>query len=164
MSPRSELVEVAASMEVPEGFRADAKGDVIVVSPQRPEHWRIILKIAAGIEFNAPHLRTTSDVKIPGTGPNDKAPDIGIFPAEAELHSSNALTFVEVVSASSRETDYADKTEIYATAGVPEYLIVDPARDRWTLHTEPSGDGYSTTVTKPLNTPVDIAGQRFQLS
>jgi hypothetical protein len=79
MSSHDQLVEIAAGMEVPEGFRADAQGDVIVVSPRRPEHWRIISDIDFCIRLNAPSLLTTSDVKIAGTGEHDKAPDIGIF-------------------------------------------------------------------------------------
>ncbi|RDI54157.1 Uma2 family endonuclease [Nocardia mexicana] len=160
MSLHSELVELAADIEVPEGFRADAKGDVIVVSPQRPEHWQIILDTC--IRLHSPELRTTSDVKIPGTGENAKAPDVGVFPKEAELHASNALAFVEVVSPSSRETDYLDKSGIYADAGVPEYLIVDPDRESWTLNTEPADGNYQHTVTKPITTPVTIAGVQVE--
>lgn len=34
MNLHRQLVETAAGMDVPEGFRADANGDVIVVYPQ----------------------------------------------------------------------------------------------------------------------------------
>ena len=163
MSLHDELVELAAGMDVPEGFRADAQGEVIIVSPQRPEHWRIIFDIAFCIRLGAPNLRTTSDVKISGTGEHDKAPDVGIFYMNSELDASRALAFVEVVSQSSRETDYVDKTRIYASAGVPEYLIVDPERAVWTLNTTPTADGYRTTLTKPIETPVEIAGVQVEL-
>ncbi|WP_169816349.1 Uma2 family endonuclease [Nocardia miyunensis] len=160
----NELVELAAEMEVPEGFRADAKGEVIVVSPQRSEHWRIISDIDFRIRLNAPSLRTTSDVKIPGTGERAKAPDVGIFHRNAELHASKALAFVEVVADSSRETDYVDKTSIYATGGVPVYLIVDPDRELWTLHTTPTENRYRNTTTNPINVPIEIAGVSVELN
>ncbi|MQY20348.1 Uma2 family endonuclease [Nocardia macrotermitis] len=163
MSLHNELVEIAAAMDVPEGFRADAKGDVIVVSPQRSAHWHAIFDIAFRIRVKAPGLRIESDVKVAGTGKNDKAPDISIFHINSELHASKALTFVEIVSNSSRETDYIDKPGICAAAGVPEYLIVDPEREVWTLHTEPTSVGYQTVVTEPISAPVEIAGVRVDL-
>jgi hypothetical protein len=86
------------------------------------------------------------------------------FYRNSELHASKALAFVEVVSDSSRETDYVDETRIYARAGVPEYLIIDPQRGVWTLNTHPTEDGgYHNAVTKPIGTPVDLAGVRVEL-
>lgn len=164
MSLHHQLVEVAAGMDVPEGFRADAKGDVIVVSPQRPEHWNIIQEIAFRVRLADATLATTSDVKIAGTGENDKAPDVAIFRKGEPLHAQNALAFFEVVSPSSIEADYIDKAHIYAEAGVPEYLIVDPARETWTLHTSPSDGEYQVTSTKPINTPVHVANIEFELA
>ncbi|MGV9409630.1 Uma2 family endonuclease [Nocardia sp. NPDC003693] len=163
MSLHHQLVEVAAGMDVPEGFRADAKGDVIVVSPQRPEHWNLILEIAVRVRLADPTLLTTSNVKIARTGDNDKAPDVAIFRKDAELHARNALAFFEVVSPSSVEADYIDKTAIYAAAAVAEYLIVDPARETWTLLTNPVDGAYQVTTTKPIATPVRVAGIEFEL-
>ncbi|MET9485472.1 Uma2 family endonuclease [Nocardia sp. NPDC006630] len=163
MSLHHQLVEVAAGMDVPEGFRADAKGEVIVVSSQRPEHWNLILEIAFRVRLADSALITTSDVKIAGTGDNDKAPDVAIFRTGDVLHARNALAFFEVVSPSSIEADYIDKAGIYAAAGVAEYLIVDPAREMWTLHTGPADGAYQITNTKPINTPVHVAGIEFEL-
>ncbi len=56
-----------------------------------------------------------------------------------------------------------DKARIYAAAGVPEYLIVDPERAVWTLNTAPTETGYRTTVTKPLGIPVELAGLQIEL-
>lgn len=163
MSLHRQLVEVAAAMDVPEGFRADANGEVIVVSPQRPEHWNLILEIAFRVRLADSALITTSDVKIAGTGDNDKAPDVAIFRKSDALHARNALAFFEVVSPSSIEADYIDKAGIYAEAGVAEYLIVDPARETWTLHTSPADGAYQVTATKPIGTPVRVAGIEFEL-
>lgn len=80
------------------------------------------------------------------------------------MHAHNALAFFEVVSPSSIEADYIDKAHIYAEAGVPEYLIVDPARETWTLHTSPSDGEYQVTSTKPINTPVHVATIEFELA
>ncbi|MTJ62707.1 hypothetical protein GL305_17635 [Nocardia seriolae] len=154
MSVHHQLVETAAGMDVPEGFRADAKGEVIVVSPQRPEYWNIIQEIAFRVRLADAALTTTSDVKIAGTGENDKAPDVAIFRKGEPLHARNALAFFEVVSPSSIEAGYIDKSRLYAEAGVPEYLIVDPARETWTLHSNPTEGEYRVTSTKPMSTPV----------
>ncbi|GAB2534526.1 Uma2 family endonuclease [Nocardia heshunensis] len=150
-------------MDVPEGFRAHAQGEVIVVSPRRPEHWNIIQEIAFRVRLADAALVTTSDVKIAGTGENDKAPDVAIFRKGEPLHANNALAFFEGVSPSSVEADYIDKARIYAEAGVVEYLIVDPLRETRTLHSSPIDGEYQVTSTKPIITPVEVAGIEFEL-
>ncbi|MEU1209439.1 Uma2 family endonuclease [Nocardia sp. NPDC005825] len=123
----------------------------------------MIQEIAFRVRLADPTLATTSDVKIAGTGDNDKAPDVAIFRKGEPLHAQNALAFFEVVSPSSIEADHIDKARIYAEAGVPEYLIVDPARETWTLHTSPSDGEYQVTSTKPIITPVRVANIEFEL-
>ena len=41
---------------------------------------------------------------------------------------------VEVVSPSSRRMDYSTKNALYSEAGVREYWIVDPAKERTTVY------------------------------
>lgn len=41
---------------------------------------------------------------------------------------------IEIVSPSSRKMDYSTKNALYADAGVREYWIVDPARERTTIY------------------------------
>lgn len=41
---------------------------------------------------------------------------------------------IEIVSPSSRKMDYSTKNALYADAGVREYWIVDPARERTTVY------------------------------
>lgn len=49
---------------------------------------------------------------------------------------------VEVVSPSSRHYDWIDKAKGYAQAGVPLYLVIDPAREEIALFQEPEGSEY----------------------
>ena len=41
---------------------------------------------------------------------------------------------IEIVSPSSRKMDYSTKNSLYANAGVREYWIVDPAKERTTVY------------------------------
>ena len=41
---------------------------------------------------------------------------------------------IEIVSPSSRKMDYSTKNTLYTDAGVREYWIVDPARERTTVY------------------------------
>ena len=65
-------------------------------------------------------------------------PDISVICDPSKLTDrgcSGAPDFiVEVVSPSSRRQDYNLKNSLYATAGVREYWIVDPAKERTTVY------------------------------
>lgn len=65
-------------------------------------------------------------------------PDISVICDRSKLSDrgcEGAPDFIiEVVSPSSRRMDYAVKMQLYADAGVREYWIVDPIKDRTTVY------------------------------
>lgn len=67
-------------------------------------------------------------------------PDVAVVPGRVEdydlRHPREALLLVEVAEASVR-TDRLSKSRIYATAGVPEYWILDLEQDRLEVHRGP---------------------------
>ena len=65
-------------------------------------------------------------------------PDISVICDKSKLSDrgcEGAPDFIiEVVSPSSRRMDYNTKNSVYANAGVREYWIVDPAKERTTVY------------------------------
>lgn len=59
-----------------------------------------------------------------------------------ENHPSTAALVIEI-SISTLERDMK-KAEIYASAGVDEYWIIDPEARRITVHTDPGAKGYDS--------------------
>lgn len=65
-------------------------------------------------------------------------PDISVICETSRLNDrgcEGAPDFIiEIVSPSSRKMDYSTKNSLYADAGVREYWIVDPAKERTTVY------------------------------
>lgn len=65
-------------------------------------------------------------------------PDISVICDENKLDDrgcNGAPDFIiEIVSPSSRTMDYSTKNTVYSNAGVREYWIVDPAKERTTIY------------------------------
>ena len=58
---------------------------------------------------------------------------------------------IEIVSPSSRRTDYSIKNTLYSQSGVREYWIVDPAKERTTIYRYEEDDAPSiSTFDQPL--------------
>jgi Uma2 family endonuclease len=103
---------------------------------------------------------------------NEPEPDFAIVPAEEgrrrDRHPSTALLVVEVAHSSLR-VDRVLKTRLYASAGVPEYWIVDVAREVVEVYRDPDaasgvyrtlntlgrGDALGTPALPQLNVSVD---------
>lgn len=65
-------------------------------------------------------------------------PDISVICDKNKLDDrgcNGAPDFIiEIVSPSSRKMDYSTKMTLYSNAGVREYWIVDPAKERTTIY------------------------------
>lgn len=72
---------------------------------------------------------------------------------------------VEVLSPSSSDIDPGRKLETYASHGVPEYWIVDPATRTTIAHAEPSGGRYvrSATSAEGVIDAITLPGLRFSV-
>jgi Uma2 family endonuclease len=60
-----------------------------------------------------------------------------------DRHPSDALLVAEMGNTSLR-MDLGPKARIYATAGIPEYWVLDVGRRELVVHREPSGGGYGS--------------------
>jgi Uma2 family endonuclease len=157
-TPSEELDEMFAAMEAagtPEGYRSQIVEGQIVMSPQRDVHWNIIDLLAEDVKDLVGRRtgRILSDVRVDFPGYlNGFAPDLmllveGAQPlvggnGEQRYQCRDIQLVAEVVSKSSRRTDYEIKLTTYAEASVPVYVIADPIKAMVTVYSEPADGKY----------------------
>lgn len=120
-------------------------GVLVEMSPQGPPHayaLRHLMRLgapvatAAGLELS---VQGPLDVGNPITQPE---PDFAIVqPTPIDRHPSVALLVAEMGN-TSLLMDLGPKARIYATAGIPEYWVLDVNRREVVVHREPSGSRY----------------------
>lgn len=120
-------------------------GVLVEMSPQGPPHAYALRHLmmlgarvaaAAGLE---PSVQGPLDVSSAICQPE---PDFAIVPrTPIDRHPSGALLVVEMGNTSLR-MDLGPKARIYATAGVPEYWVLDVKRREIVVHRDPSGPRY----------------------
>lgn len=64
----------------------------------------------------------------------------------------------EVISKDTAANDYGPKKATYAIAGVPVYVIADPYKGKWHLHTLPKDDAYRSVLSLGFGDPLDLTG------
>src|SRR3989442_10458719 len=129
-----DLFEMLDRMPVPEGFKAEIVEGGIFMSPQRWAHFQIIRKVLRQLEHRfGEDSAIGSDVRIDFPGYlNGFCPDLVKLADGAELDEKGHCSYrdiefvLEVISRGTGMNDYGAKKEVYAKAGVPIYLIVDP--------------------------------------
>lgn len=143
-----------------EGERLELiKGAIVRMSPQDARHaWaiqRLTELLVAQVGARAP-VRVQLPLAV--TEDSQPEPDLAIVePGDfRKEHPTTALLVVEVALTSLR-FDRATKAELYATAGVNEYWIVDLAAERIEAHALPSGATYTRVTTYPKGENVTLA-------
>jgi Uma2 family endonuclease len=144
-------------------------GVLVEMSPQSPPHAyaiRVLTRLAAPVAASAGlelSIQAPLDVGSPISLPE---PDVAIVPVTPiDRHPTAALLVVEMGNTSLR-MDLGPKARIYATAGIPEYWVLDVQRREVVVHREPSGAGYEDVrrvgagevvraAVVPLTVPVD---------
>lgn len=131
---------------LPDGARAELiDGQIYYMAPPNTRHQRIVSNLHYQIKdfinrnnggcevFPAPFA-----VFLNSDGKNYVEPDISIVCDLRKLDDSGCNGspdwVVEIVSPSSRAMDYFTKLFKYRTAGVREYWIVDPTKERVTVY------------------------------
>lgn len=161
--------------DLPEGQKAEfINGEVIVHSPAKLAHLRIVLRTAKLLstfaELNRSGLVTTEKALIALTR-NDYEPDVCFWrTAKSDAFEPKQMEFpapdlaVEVVSESTEQRDRGLKFDDYAAHGVEEYWILSPEAqtaeqyvlraDRYEL-AQKSSDGHLQSIAlKGLAIPV----------
>jgi len=84
-------------------------------------------------------------------------PDISVICDKSKLddHGCNGAPdfIIEIVSPSSQRMDYSTKNALYSNAGVREYWIVDPAKERTTIYRY---EEYAAPTIIPFHQPITV--------
>jgi Uma2 family endonuclease len=167
-----ELDEMFAAIEAagtPEGYRWQIVEGQVVMSPQRDVHSHLIRFLIHPVEdlIGRDSLRVLTDVRVDFPGYlNGFAPDMTLVVEGAqptvgengeERYGYQDLEIAaEVVSKSSRRTDYGVKLSTYAEAGVPVYVIADPIKALVTVYSEPVEGVYQMINTHHFGAKLSI--------
>lgn len=131
---------------LPEGERAELiDGQIYYMAPPSRRHQYILLELAGNIRE---YIKSRGGSCKPFIAPfavflntDDKnyvEPDICIICSPDKLNDKGCTGapdwIIEIVSPGSRRMDYSIKLFKYRSAGVREYWIVDPDRNRITVH------------------------------
>ncbi|MFF4251904.1 Uma2 family endonuclease [Streptomyces sp. NPDC001663] len=142
-----QLIEFFGTLDVPEGIRAELlRGDVVMTRSPDVVHNCTVADVQDGVPRSRWRRLQRQYVEM-HRETSEPVPDIVVLERGAGLDSGRlvpveAVTMlVEVVSRASAHRDYVTKRSIYAGAGVPVYLIVDPAATACRVLTEPYGSG-----------------------
>lgn len=136
---RAGIIDPGSHVELLDGVLAE-------MSPQSTPHAYAIRRLtamagpaaaAAGLELNVQvPLDIGSDITLP-------EPDIAIAPvAGRDRYASGAILVIETGVTSVRY-DLGRKAEIYASAGVPDYWVLDIERQALVVHREPVDGRYT---------------------
>ena len=121
------------------------RGVVVAMTPSRPPHASVIQELT-GLLVGALGNRAGVRVQLPLalTEDSEPEPDLAIVePGDySHAHPGSALVVIEVAD-SSLSKDRHIKAPLYATAGVPEYWLVNLVDGVVEVHTDPAGDGYA---------------------
>ena len=131
---------------LPNGTRAELiDGQIYYMAPPSRKHQKILLSLSRVISDYIDKYNGACEVDIAPfsvfLNENDKnyvEPDISIICDQNKLNDKGCVGapdwIIEIVSPSSKRMDYMIKLFKYRTAGVREYWIVDPDKDRITLY------------------------------
>lgn len=144
--PRNEFYTAEDYWNLPEDQRAELiNGKLYAMAPPSYIHQKLVSAFTVAFT-NYIHSKGGSCDVIPAPfavnlNANDETyvePDLSIICDKSKLSDrgcKGAPDFViEIVSPSSRKMDYSTKNTLYSDAGVREYWIVDPLKERTTIY------------------------------
>ena len=124
------------------------RGVIVEMSPQNARHADVIQALT---RLLLPPLLRRADIRVQlpfAAGSHSlPEPDLALVkPGRYQAgHPDEAFLLIEVSDASLK-LDRQDKAELYATAGVPEYWIVNLVDRAIEQHSEPSNGAYTRVI------------------
>lgn len=159
---RDVVQSIHDDLELPEGYRAEIIGDQITVAASPfGSHAFILQEIRDAAHGRLPHgHRLYDNVTLQEPDGDRYIPDLALLP-DALMRNRRQWIFpmglcllaVEVTSPGQEEREYL-KANGYARARTRVYLIVDQARRRCFVHSEPEGDKYAEVTEVPFGEDV----------
>ena len=144
--PQNETYTIDDIYSLPDGERAELiDGKIYNMAPPSFIHQKLINKLSQKIT-NYIDSKVGSCELVPAPfavflNADDKTyvePDISVICDKNKLTDRGCIGapdfIIEIVSPSSRKMDYSKKNALYSEAGVREYWIVDPAKERTTIY------------------------------
>lgn len=140
--PKTETYTIEDIYALPDGERAELiDGQIYYMAPPSFVHQKISVKLSTKIDnYITEHNGKCEVVAAPFAVFLNKddltyvEPDISVICNPSKLNDKGCNGapdwVIEIVSPSSKRMDYSTKLFKYRTAGVREYWIVDPAKDR----------------------------------
>ncbi len=119
-------------------------GVIVQMTPQGMGHAAAIERLTHLLVLAlAPRARVRVQLPYAASDLSEPEPDLAVVPPgdPEQSHPDRSLLLVEVAE-SSLSKDRRVKTRIYATAGVPEYWIVDVSGRTIEVRTEPGEGNY----------------------
>ena len=145
--PRENVCTIDDIFSLPDGQRAELiDGRIYDMAPPSPLHQKLVGELFASIHS---FLKEKGGTCTPYVSPfavflsveentNYVEPDISVICNPEKITDKGCEGvpdfIIEVVSPSSRRTDYNIKNSLYSQSGVREYWIVDPAKERVTIY------------------------------
>ncbi|MFJ5552244.1 Uma2 family endonuclease [Streptomyces sp. NPDC093225] len=151
------------------------RGDVVMTPGPETGHNLIVEAVQDQIPRDRWRRLQRQDVAIPGEI-SEPQPDLvvverGAVPGSGRLMPAQVISLlVEVVTESTADRNYGVKRSLYASAGIPAYLIVDPFEAACLLLTQPGGTGgeadYQQRLTQDFGDPLplDVLGIELDTS
>lgn len=144
--PQGKIYTTDDIYALPDGERAElVDGQIYYMAPPSRKHQRITTDLCTIINTYIKSNKGSCEVDISpfavflnGDDKNYVEPDISVICDKAKLTDKGCLGapdwIIEVVSPGSRRMDYSIKLFKYRSAGVREYWIVDPEKNRITVY------------------------------
>ena len=164
---------------LPDGQRAELiDGQMYMMAPPSRRHQQILLSLSRRIADYIDRKGGSCEVDIAPfavflneDNKNYVEPDISVICSSEKLTDKGCSGapdwIIEIVSPSSRRTDYFTKLFKYRTAGVREYWIVDPDKNRilvYNFASEDAGDyTFSETVKAGIYEDLEIDFNTIEL-
>ncbi|MEU7002101.1 Uma2 family endonuclease [Nonomuraea sp. NPDC046570] len=162
------LREVYDSLVGRTRLRAEIINGRLIVSPLgTPEHQDMACTLYFVLR---PHAmdngwKAYAGLDICADGSRDPyAPDFAMCPPDAprwgdrEIYASGLVMVGEVVSKGSADTDRDEKPRVYARAGIPVFLLIDPIAEpaTVTVYSEPADDVYAASSTVSIGKEIHL--------
>jgi Uma2 family endonuclease len=144
--PKNKIYTSEDYWNLPDGQRAELiSGELYDMAPPSRIHQKIVMELSSAISQYIKSQSGSCEVYPAPFAVNLNAddetyvePDISVICNRSKLTDRGCIGapdfIIEVVSPSSRKMDYIIKNTLYSDAGVREYWIVDPMKDRTTIY------------------------------
>jgi Uma2 family endonuclease len=157
------LKRVEYERMVREGLFVDERielldGFLVVMTPIGGPHAEAVDRLT---ELLVSALKGRARVRVQGpfaaSDDSEPEPDLAIYPLQdyTDQHPSQALLVIEVADSSLRK-DRGIKAPLYASAGVPEYWIVDVEGRAFEIYSAPVGGRYTHTAHRGLGDHIAV--------